>query len=55
MRQVAWVGALAAAAGTAHAAPYPERPIRLVVPFAAGSNIDGNARQIAPKLTEFLG
>ena len=55
MRQVAWVGALTTAAGTAHAAPYPERPIRLVVPFAAGSNIDGNARQIAPKLTEFLG
>jgi tripartite-type tricarboxylate transporter receptor subunit TctC len=25
------------------------------VPFAAGSNIDGNARQIAPKLAEFLG
>lgn len=55
MRLVAWAGALTTAAGTAHAAPYPERPIRLVVPFAAGSNIDGNARQIVPKLTEFLG
>ena len=41
--------------GATPAAQYPERPIRLVVPFAAGSNVDGNARQIAPKLSEFLG
>ena len=40
---------------TTVAAPYPERPVRLVVPFAAGSNIDGNARQITPKLSEYLG
>ena len=31
------------------------RPVRLIVPFAAGSNIDGTARQIAPKLSEVLG
>ena len=37
------------------AAEYPERPIRMVVPFAAGSNIDGTARQIMPKLSEHLG
>ena len=39
----------------AHAADYPVRPVRLIVPFAAGSNIDGTARQIAPKLSEVLG
>ena len=39
----------------AHAADYPVRPVRLIVPFAAGSNIDGTARQIAPKLSEALG
>jgi len=37
------------------AADYPNRPVRMVVPFAAGSNIDGTARQIAPKISEFLG
>ncbi len=54
VRSVA-MAALFIAAGAAPGAQYPERPIRLVVPFAAGSNIDGNARQIAPKLSEFLG
>jgi tripartite-type tricarboxylate transporter receptor subunit TctC len=39
----------------AHAADYPLRPVRLIVPFAAGSNIDGTARQIAPKLSDVLG
>lgn len=37
------------------AADYPERPIRMVVPFASGSNIDITARQIMPKFSEFLG
>jgi tripartite-type tricarboxylate transporter receptor subunit TctC len=37
------------------AADYPNRPVRLVVPFAAGSNIDGTARQISPKFSELLG
>lgn len=39
----------------AHAAGYPLRPVRLIVPFAAGSNIDGTARKIAPRLSEVLG
>ncbi len=39
----------------APAASYPERPIRMVVPFASGSNIDITARQIMPKFSEFLG
>ncbi len=53
--RAAVVAALFTLTGATLAAQYPQRPIRLVVPFAAGSNIDGNARQIAPKLSEFLG
>jgi len=36
-------------------AAYPERPIRLVVPYVPGGNIDLNARAVAPGLGEFLG
>jgi tripartite-type tricarboxylate transporter receptor subunit TctC len=54
-------GAMAAAcglflaAGTAVAAGFPERPVRIIVPFAAGANIDITARQIGQKLAETLG
>ncbi|HET7160275.1 MAG TPA: tripartite tricarboxylate transporter substrate binding protein [Burkholderiales bacterium] len=40
---------------SAIAAVYPERPIRLVVPYPPGGNIDITARTIAPGLTEALG
>lgn len=46
--------ALVAAAGLCHAA-YPDKPIRLVVPFPPGGTTDVVARQIAPKLQAVLG
>jgi tripartite-type tricarboxylate transporter receptor subunit TctC len=40
---------------SAIAAVYPERPIRLIVPYPPGGNIDITARTIAPGLSEALG
>jgi len=39
----------------AHAQPYPNRPIKFIVPFPPGGNLDFIARTIQPKLSEALG
>ena len=47
-------GAVFIIAGAAVAA-YPDKPVRIIVPYAPGGNIDVTARTVAPGLTEVLG
>jgi len=47
--------ALAFASTCALAQSYPSKPIRIIVPYAAGGTSDILARQIGPKLTEAWG
>lgn len=51
-----WIVALALfAAASSAAQTYPERPLRMIVPFPAGGGSDAVGRIIAQKLTERLG
>ena len=52
---VALALALFAAAAPAQAVDFPSRPMRFIVPFAAGGGVDIVARLIAPKLSEIWG
>jgi tripartite-type tricarboxylate transporter receptor subunit TctC len=52
-----WLSAIVgmAIASTLAAQSFPNKTIRMVVPFAPGGVVDVTARQIAPKLSEALG
>ncbi|MGE5638807.1 MAG: Bug family tripartite tricarboxylate transporter substrate binding protein [Clostridia bacterium] len=54
MRNVVFALALAVSFSAA-AQTYPSKPVRLIVPYAAGGTSDILARQIGPKLTESWG
>jgi tripartite-type tricarboxylate transporter receptor subunit TctC len=41
--------------GSRHAAAYPNRPVRIIVPFLPGGGADLIARLISPHLQQFLG
>src|SRR5258708_29788775 len=51
LRGLVFVGPLADPA----AAEYPDKPIRIIAPYAPGGNIDVTARIIADKLKDVLG
>jgi tripartite-type tricarboxylate transporter receptor subunit TctC len=54
-RAIGFAGTLALCAATAaFAADYPERPIQVIVPFAAGGGLDSNARTFSQALSEEL-
>lgn len=52
---LALAAAVAVAASPAHAQNYPNRPIRVIVPFSAGGAVDGPMRIIAQELSKRLG
>src|SRR6201995_428257 len=57
MRRLAWalVAAMVGATGAAHADDYPNHPIRVIVPFAAGGAADAVARIVGKRIGETLG
>jgi tripartite-type tricarboxylate transporter receptor subunit TctC len=54
-RQFVLMAALVAFTGSARADGWPERPVRIIFPYAAGSTGDATARLIAQRLSDRLG
>jgi tripartite-type tricarboxylate transporter receptor subunit TctC len=54
-RVLVFIVLAACAAACAPAAPFPERPIRLITPQSAGASMDILVRILTPKLTDLLG
>src|SRR5260221_7746118 len=54
MRMVAALAALIAACVPARAQSWPERPLTMVIPFAAGGAVDIMGRILAARLSEIL-
>ena len=55
MRPLLWLCvSTVACIASAHAQSYPSKPVRMVVPYAAGGGTDTVARMIAQRLTEAL-
>ena len=52
---VAWITGTLLIATPALAQPYPSKPIRVIVPFAAGGAVDQLARVVGARLQESLG
>ncbi len=55
IRAAALVGVLAALAGAAFAQDWPQKPVRIIVPYAPGGNTDQQARITAERLTSAFG
>jgi len=50
-----FAGAVSIASAFSHAQSFPDKPIRIIVPFAPGSGADGNSRYFAEKMAPMLG
>ena len=55
MKRIAWIAVLLMLAAAANAQEFPNRPVRIVVPWPPGGNVDITARTVAPSLGEALG
>ena len=57
MNKIACIAGLVflAMAGQVLAQKYPDRPIRLIVPYAPGGSVDTTSRLLAPRFAEALG